>query len=183
MQLLAPLKRLAWKVIARLDPQAALGDLFRAHCDELHRFAAALGGTRAGAEDAVSEVFLQLSADSARLVSIDQPRAYLFRAVRNQVLKARGRAGSSWSELLEADLFPAPQLPPEERLAVLQALRSLPELQRDIVFLKEVLQLSFREIAEALDIPLQTAASRHRYGLARLRQLLTETREDVPTCV
>jgi RNA polymerase sigma-70 factor (ECF subfamily) len=62
-----------------------------------------------------------------------------------------------------------------ERAAVIkQAMQDLPEIYRDVITLKVWGRLTFAEIAEALHIPANTAASRYRYGLSELRQ---QTRE------
>ena len=54
------------------------------------------------------------------------------------------------------------------------ALRALPDDQRAVVTLKIWGELTFAEIAETLEIPANTAASRYRYGLERLRQELND---------
>ena len=51
---------------------------------------------------------------------------------------------------------------------------NLPETYRDVLTLKVWGGLTFGEIAQALDIPANTAASRYRYGLAELRKLTKE---------
>ncbi|MBI5386357.1 MAG: sigma-70 family RNA polymerase sigma factor [Verrucomicrobia bacterium] len=51
------------------------------------------------------------------------------------------------------------------------AMGRLPENYREVVTLKVWGGLTFREIAGALGIPANTAASRYRYGLAELRKL------------
>jgi RNA polymerase sigma-70 factor, ECF subfamily len=51
-------------------------------------------------------------------------------------------------------------------------LDSLPVDQRAVVHLKLWEELTFEAIAELLDIPSNTAASRYRYGLDKLRQRL-----------
>jgi len=53
------------------------------------------------------------------------------------------------------------------------AMSKLPENYREVVTLKVWGELTFVEIAEALAIPANTAASRYRYGLAELRKLTT----------
>jgi RNA polymerase sigma-70 factor (ECF subfamily) len=55
-----------------------------------------------------------------------------------------------------------------------QAMRSLPEIYREAVTLKIWGGLTFAEIAEALQIPANTAASRYRYGIDELRKLAWE---------
>ena len=66
----------------------------------------------------------------------------------------------------------------ERRAAVEAALRRLPEAQREVLVLKVWGELSFPQIAATLDIPTNTAASRYRYALARLREELAE--EPIP---
>jgi len=62
-----------------------------------------------------------------------------------------------------------------ERTRLLQeAMSALPDIYRDIITLKVWGGLTFAEIADALQIPANTAASRYRYGLAELRK---KTRE------
>lgn len=57
---------------------------------------------------------------------------------------------------------------------VQQALGRLPEIYREVVTLKVWGGLTFAEIAEALEIPANTAASRYRYGLEELRKRTKE---------
>jgi RNA polymerase sigma-70 factor, ECF subfamily len=172
MKLPSLVRRVTWKVAVLLDPADALADLFRRHADALFRYAVSLHPRKAAAEDAVQEVFLALAADHEKLWRIVDPVPYLYTSVRHQVLRAAKAA--AWAELPEADLFPSPDLPPEERACLLNALQALPEEQREVVFLKDVLRLSYREISEILSIPLNTAASRHRYALTKLRTELEE---------
>jgi RNA polymerase sigma-70 factor (ECF subfamily) len=55
-----------------------------------------------------------------------------------------------------------------------QAMRALPKVYREAVTLKIWGGLTFAEIAEALQIPANTAASRYRYGILELRKLSRE---------
>ena len=62
-----------------------------------------------------------------------------------------------------------------ERAMLLQAAMSrLPEIYREVITLKIWGELSFAEIAESLEIPPNTAASRYRYGLEEMRKLTTQ---------
>jgi RNA polymerase sigma-70 factor (ECF subfamily) len=66
------------------------------------------------------------------------------------------------------------------RRELADALGELPADQRAVVHLKLWSGLTFERIAEVLEVPLNTAASRYRYGLdklrARLRPLYDEIR-------
>jgi RNA polymerase sigma-70 factor, ECF subfamily len=59
----------------------------------------------------------------------------------------------------------------ERSQLIQEAMSKLPENFREVVTLKVWGELTFLEIAEALEIPANTAASRYRYGLAELRKL------------
>jgi RNA polymerase sigma-70 factor (ECF subfamily) len=69
----------------------------------------------------------------------------------------------------------APEIEDRERARLLrESLERLPSGQRDVVTLKIWGDLTFAEIAVALDIPANTAASRYRYALEELRKLTKE---------
>jgi RNA polymerase sigma-70 factor (ECF subfamily) len=69
----------------------------------------------------------------------------------------------------------APEIEDRERARLLQtALGRLPAEQRQVVTLKIWGGLTFAEIAGALDIPANTAASRYRYALEELRKWTKE---------
>lgn len=55
-----------------------------------------------------------------------------------------------------------------------RALQEIPEEQRVIVIMKEYQGLKFREIAEALELPINTVKSRLYYGLKALRKLFDQ---------
>ena len=60
-----------------------------------------------------------------------------------------------------------------------EALVELPPDQRVVVHLKLWEGLTFEEIAHTLDIPANTAASRYRYGLDKLRERLRPIYEEL----
>jgi RNA polymerase sigma-70 factor, ECF subfamily len=62
----------------------------------------------------------------------------------------------------------------ERNMLIQKAMSNLPGIYRDVVTLKVWGGLTFSEIAESLEIPANTAASRYRYGLRELRKLTKE---------
>jgi RNA polymerase sigma-70 factor, ECF subfamily len=62
----------------------------------------------------------------------------------------------------------------ERNLLIQKAMSNLAANYRDVVTLKVWGGLTFVEIAQALEIPANTAASRYRYGLIELRKLTKE---------
>ena len=156
--------------IAAGDVQA-LGELYDRHARMLYQFALALTRSRDAAEEVVQNVFLGLLKSRARLGEVKDIRSYLLRIVRNEVshLSRGAVAASSALELVEASEGVAVK----EVLEVNEALSRLPEEQLTVVVLKVWQGMTFAEVAQALDIPANTAASRYRYAMEKLREWLT----------
>jgi RNA polymerase sigma-70 factor (ECF subfamily) len=79
------------------------------------------------------------------------------------------------------ELF-APAADPDEaafRHELAAALGELPEEQRSVVHLKLWEGRTFEQIANLLDIPAITAASRHRYALEKLRDRLRPLYDEI----
>jgi RNA polymerase sigma-70 factor, ECF subfamily len=145
-------------------------DLYRRHGPALLAYGASLLGDRATAEDVLHQVFLKLLANE-RLP--EDARPYLFKAVRNRALNAiRGTARMASLDAQEWLLKPQGMV--EEGLEIEQAMRELPPEQREVVVMRIWGEMTMPEIAAVLEIPENTAASRYRYALNKLRVLLKE---------
>jgi RNA polymerase sigma-70 factor, ECF subfamily len=156
--------------------------LYDKHGPALVAYACAVLGRWTAAEDIVQQVFLKLLRRgsgiptavplSAPQAVLNDPRAYLYRAVRNTALNAR-RAISREVELdPDANWFIAPAGAQADALTLQSALSELPEEQREIVVMRIWGGLTLEEAAAVLEISPNTAASRYRYGLEKLRQRL-----------
>jgi RNA polymerase sigma-70 factor, ECF subfamily len=141
--------------------------LYEQHGPALLAFACAVLGHRAAAEDVVQQVFLKLLRGDAAVP--DDPRAYLYRAVRNASLNARRLTSREVALDPDCAWFLAPTGAPEEALALQAALEQLPDEQREIIVMKLWGGLTLEEAATVLEISPNTAASRYRYGLEKLR--------------
>lgn len=133
----------------------------------------------ARADDASQEVFLRLfrGASSYRPMEGGRFKYWLFTIAANvarSALRARGRSvplESAAVENISAPIHdPSDSSERQERVRV--ALESLPEEQKQVVLLKEYQGLTFEEVARALEISVNTAKSRMRYGLLKLSELL-----------
>jgi RNA polymerase sigma-70 factor (ECF subfamily) len=152
--------------------RAWVSDLYRAHGAALFRYALMILADREDAEDVVQQVFMSALRTKHEVAA---PREYLRRATRNEcysVLRGRLRERTrraSEHELLELAGDSGDEA---ERLALSHALGSLPPEQREVVHLKVYEGCSFPEIAALVGISANTAASRFRYALERLRLAL-----------
>jgi RNA polymerase sigma-70 factor (ECF subfamily) len=73
-----------------------------------------------------------------------------------------------------APLFACAVEQDERRVSIESALAELPDPQREVVVMKIWGGLTFPQIAAALNVPNDTAASRYRYAVAKLREQLAE---------
>ena len=144
--------------------------LYRQHGAALLAYAASLLRSRAMAEDILHQVFLSLL--KGRVPILANPKAYLFRAVRNAAWNEHRTVGRE-IELEERDAwFTAPFGGVEDSLALQAALLRIPEEQREVIVMHIWGELSFEETALVVGVSANTAASRYRYGLSKLRGLL-----------
>ena len=60
----------------------------------------------------------------------------------------------------------------EESTRIFQALAKLPDEQHEVVTLHLYGEMKFKEIADFLDISINTVQSRYRYGIEKLRTFL-----------
>jgi RNA polymerase sigma-70 factor (ECF subfamily) len=103
---------------------------------------------------------------------------YVFKAVRNAALNVRRQEARLIPLESESDWFESANGISELALAVQEALITLPDLQREVVVLHIWCGMTFVEIATLIQIPSDTAASRYRYALSKLEELLrTEVAE------
>jgi RNA polymerase sigma-70 factor (ECF subfamily) len=77
----------------------------------------------------------------------------------------------------ESAWFASPNRDDAEELYLRRALCALPDEQRQVTILHLWGELTFSQIADLLGISSNTAASRYRYALAKLRQAMC-TKED-----
>ncbi len=152
---------------------------FDAHAAALVLFARQWAPAATDAEDVVHDAFVRFW--PARHRAAD-PVAYLYACVRRAGLDwLRGRRRriareerAARPESAGEPLFLSAPERAERRAAVEAALARLPDDQRAVLVLKVWGGLTFQQVAAALDVPANTAASRYRYALAKLRDLLAE---------
>jgi RNA polymerase sigma-70 factor (ECF subfamily) len=149
---------------------AEVKSLYEQHGSALAAYGCCCGLDFAAAEDAVQQVFLKLL--EGRVSMPEQPLAYLYRAVRNTSLNRRRDFRHEVEMPADETWLVGPGCSREEILAVQVALRDLPGEQRETVFLKVWGGMTLQEIAGVLEIPMNTAASRYRYALDKLRERL-----------
>lgn len=145
------------------------------HGRALYRYALGVTGSREDAEDAVQEVFVKLAGYGRLPCAGPKLARYLFRAARNAAIGMLRRRGRTRTAPLDGDLA-AEATEGESFAGLSECVLNLPIKQREVVALKVLEEMTFEEIGRALGISPNTAASRYRYAIARLRSAMEDDR-------
>ena len=142
------------------------------------------------AEDILQDVFYELVEANRLLMPIDHVTGWLFRVARNRITdlfrKKRpenfsdSTVGDENDEMLQLeDLLPSPDAGPEALYArhalvdeLVQAVAELPKEQREVFIAHELEGRSFKDMAAASGVSVNTLLSRKRYAVLHLRERL-----------
>jgi RNA polymerase sigma-70 factor, ECF subfamily len=165
----------------------AFGELVRRWERRIFALTYGLLGREEDARDATQETFLAAFRNLRGFRGEAKVSSWLHRIAVNQCLTRQRRAKVRNEAALEDDVdttgvFAVPlEYSPanvaegrQRTAAVRRALNGLPLELRQVVVMKEFEELTFREIAEALDLPLSTVKSRLYTGLKQLQMRLAK---------
>lgn len=157
----------------------ALGRIYEKYKNDALVLAITLLNNTGSAEDVVHDVFLSFVQTIERFQLNGSLRGYLLTCVANRarnVNKAKHRHGTEPvpQELVSSGSYqPDRSILCNEQLQQLSdAMSQLPYDQREVVMLHFQADMTFAKIAESLGISVNTAKSRYRYGMDKLRLIL-----------
>jgi len=160
--------------------------LYDQHAQPLYAFLLNLTRDEADTRDLLQEVFVKIARDPQLLHGIREERAFLIRLAHNaaiDLIRRRGTRERTRENFAAETVSPfAPASDPDEetfRNNLAGALAELPAEQRAVAHLKLWEGLTFEQIAAALEIPPNTAASRYRYALDKMRERLRPLYEEM----
>lgn len=148
---------------------AEIENLYRQYGGSLLLFGVSICSEPSRAQDAVHQVFLRLM-ETGSLSKATDAKAYLFASVRNVLLNDRKFQQRNVPIEPERIWFEPPNRDHAAELNLRRALHALPDDQRQVVVLHVWGELAFSQIAEVLGISANTAASRYRYAMVKLRE-------------
>jgi len=163
---------------------ADLAALYDGHASALFGFLLNLTRCEADAKDGLQETFCRVMRQPESLRGLREPRAFLFKIAYRWTVDQHRREVTRESHMAEAEsasvLLPV-GYPDEDhfRREVEAAMAGLPTEQRAVLHLKLWEEMTFDEIARTLEISANTAASRYRYGLDKLRDALRPLYEEI----
>jgi RNA polymerase sigma-70 factor, ECF subfamily len=166
--------------------EAALTELVQRHLPAVYRFLFRMVGDEALAQDLTQETFIKTWKYLSRFDASRNFKTWIFSIAKNTAIDYLRKKQPLTLSQLESEDVPLGEffvddqpLPPEvlERedlaLAIKYALAQLPPKARSVVVLHETEELTFQEIADLTEEPLNTVKSRYRRALVSLRGLLS----------
>ena len=164
--------------------------LVRAYEAEAHRVALAIMGDRDAASDAVQEAFIKAYRALDRFELGRSFRPWFLQILRNQCrdMHRRRKAGFDTQPMtpVMAERLPSSSDPErarhrdEARAILWQALGRISVDHREVLVLKEIEGFNYREIAEAIEVPEGTVASRLYHARRALKEALDEMGVEYP---
>lgn len=169
-------KMLLWKL--KNGNSNALREIYRKYSDDMLRVAISLVDSVNLAEDVVHDAFVSFAQFAGKLKLRTSLKSYLLACTANRcrsILQSQSRncrleQNTQVDSRVDAsdDRVEAAEISEQ----VGRMLDELPYEQREVIVLHLFTGLKFREIAESLNLSINTVQGRYRYGLAKLRSLL-----------
>jgi RNA polymerase sigma-70 factor (ECF subfamily) len=161
----------------------AFDALFDRHYASVYNFARTMLGNRGGPDEVLQETFLAVAQNAEKYAPRGRFRPWLMRIARNLCLNRiqadrLRRAAMAGSDLVLTDraaesVGPAETVDSDERTAAIRAaIAALPDSQREAITLYAFEQMSYREIAEVMEAPINTVKTLIRRGRASLARKL-----------
>ncbi len=160
------------------DYTALVEQLYRLYADDVLRVSYFYLGDKPGAEDVTQEVFLRLM-DRQPTLNEGSEKSWLLKVALNI---CRDRWRSAWTRRVilgskKLDILPAEDDGIEDRMekeALMQAIHALPAHTREVFLLHYYQGMTIDQIADILNLPPGTIASRLSRGRLRLKTILEE---------
>lgn len=165
----------------KLSP-SILEHLVKEHYANLYRFALSLTRNEAEAADLTQQTYVILTIRGGQIRDLKEAKAWLFTTLRREFLSLRRQTGRFTS--IDKENAPEPEasqtieveaVRAADATFVMEALSEVREIFREPLALFYLDDLSYREIAEALEVPIGTVMSRLSRGKRELRGQLSET--------
>ena len=150
--------------------------------DNLLRFAFYRTGSYENALDITQEVFIKCFEKKIDFTDMENPKSYLYKSVYNACIDYsrkqkldtisidKNSLNIRSNELNEIEIS-------EEYKRINTVLKRIPNEQAEIVRLRIIDGLSFKEISKITDIQVATAKSRFKYGINKLKTFYKEKQE------
>lgn len=156
-----------------MDSSVDIAELVKQYYSDVYRFAYRLSSDGHQAEDLTQQAFLQAHRKLDSLRDVSRAKSWLFTIVRNVLLQELRRGTVTTVELDALNEPGQLEQHPLDHSNLQIAINSIQEEFRSVLIMFYFEEMSYKEIAEALEIPIGTVMSRLARGKRYLRQVLS----------
>lgn len=155
----------------------ALHTLYEKTNKSIYAYALSITKDPHEAEDILQETFLKIYQKAPDYTSYDKPMAWIFTIAKNfALMKFRQRKKKDSMEVVED--MPEPHFSfvedVSERIVLETAVKKLDDNERTILLLHAVAGLKNKEIADLLDMPINTVLSKYNRTIKKMQKYLEE---------
>ncbi|WP_299578291.1 RNA polymerase sigma factor [uncultured Sunxiuqinia sp.] len=170
---------IAWKQMKSGD-HAALALLFDHFYSDLYHYGLKIVNEPDLVKDSVQDVFLRIWERRTTLGDVKNTKAYLLSSVRRRLLENKAinwaitsrnpeDSDSQAFSFSSAEFIEVEETSRQLRSLLVQSINSLPDRQRELIFLRFYFNLSYAEIARIMDVKEQTIKNMMQRAIANLR--------------
>jgi len=156
---------------------------FKYHFDSLYNYGIKITNDNELVKDCIQELFFRIWKNNIDLGKVSYLKSYLLIGLRRQILNVLELKfyhvdkikleDHFLIEFSAEDYFIQQQFEEDQRKNIIQVLNKLTKKQREAVYLRYFEELEYTEIAEVMDINLQSAKNNVHRGLDAMRELLS----------
>lgn len=161
--------------------EKSLSEIFTFYYSDLYSYGIKIFDLPDLVKDSIQDVFMRIWEKRTTIGDVQNPKAYLISSVRrklfdnkelqtdeisDELLKKEGKQNFSFSI---SDFIEIEETSQQIRNSLVQAINSLPERQRELVFLRFYYNLKYLEIARIMEVNQQTVRNLMQRTLSNLR--------------
>lgn len=159
----------------------AFSRIYNRYVNDLLSYGTSLGFAEETCRDAAHDVFFKIFTEKDRLLSVKNPTSYLFRSFRNllfNIQKRQSRLTSDFTnsehsfatEITILDSIITQEEAEKLKKTVEDLLNQLTPRQREAIYLKYMQGMDYEEIAQLLDMNVNSARRLVHRGIENLRE-------------
>lgn len=175
---------LSWRSFVEKGDEPSFSIIYNNHVDDLYSYGISLGFQKEMCKDAIQDTFYKLWISRDNLHSIKNITAYIFKSFKHRLIdlsrkNIREETLDSVTESFTVQVTVLDNIIDSENAEILKKkvsslLNGLTAGQREVVYLKYIIGLGHKEIADVLDIREESARKLLYRTMEKLRQQVSE---------
>lgn len=154
------------------DDGNALERLYDMTCSAIYAYALSVLKNVYDAQDVMHDVYVKVYDSAHNYVSYGKPMAWLLTIAKNLCytrFRQQAKFCDVGDEELEKQFADDAQMTSDDKLVIVQMLKSLNDSERQIVVMHALGGMKHKDIAKTLDMPLATVLSKYNRALKKLQ--------------